>query len=449
MTSIPPGPRYPRALQTIGWVARTGPFLERCRQRYGDIFTLRIAHEGTWVMLSDPEDVRQVFTGDPRVFHAGEGNVVLRPVLGHHSVLLLDEAPHMAQRKLLLPPFHGERMQRYGEVMREIAEREIDRWPSRTPFQVWPHMQAVTLEVIMRAVFGMQEGARLDRLREVLREALDWVTQGKQLLLMGFLGPDRLERMPRFQRALAPVDEVLLDEIRARRDDPLLEERDDILSLLLQARHEDGSAMSDQELRDELVTLLVAGHETTATSLSWALERMVRTPGTLERLREEALAGGDEYADAVAKETLRLRPVIPIVVRRTTEPVQIGGYELPAGVTVAPCIYLVQRRADVYPDPYAFRPERFLEQPAGTYTWLPFGGGVRRCIGATFAMFEMKVVLAAIARRVSLSAADPAPERIVRRAITLTPSRGAELVAQPLPEPDEAPSALADVPAAA
>ncbi len=255
--------------------------------------------------------------------------------------------------------------------------------------------------------------------------------------------------MPRFQRALAPVDEVLLDEIRARRDDPLLEERDDILSLLLQARHEDGSAMSDQELRDELVTLLVAGHETTATSLSWALERMVRTPGTLERLREEALAGGDEYADAVVKETLRLRPVIPIVVRRTTEPVQIGGYELPAGVTVAPCIYLVQRRADVYPDPYAFRPERFLEQPAGTYTWLPFGGGVRRCIGATFAMFEMKVVLAAIARRVSLSAADPAPERIVRRAITLTPSRGAELVAQPLPEPDEAPSALADVPAAA
>jgi cytochrome P450 family 135 len=440
MTQIPPGPRYPRALQTIGWVARTGPFLERCRQRYGDVFTLRIAHEGTWVMLADPDDVRQVFTGDPRVFHAGEGNAVLRPVLGSHSVLLLDEAPHLAQRKLLLPPFHGERMQRYGDVMREVAEREIDRWPTGTPFQVWPHMQAVTLEVIMRAVFGMEEGARLDRLREVLRQALDWITNGRQLLALGFLGPERVGRMPSFQRALAPVDEVLLEEIRARRDDPRLDERDDILSLLLQARHEDGSPMSDQELRDELMTLLVAGHETTATSLSWALERMVRTPETLERLREEALAGEDEYADAVAKETLRLRPVLPIVVRRLTEPVEIGGYELPAGTTVAPCIYLVHRRADVYPDPYVFRPERFLEQPAGTYTWLPFGGGVRRCIGATFAMFEMKVVLAAIARRVSLSSADPAPERIVRRAITLTPSRGAEVVARSLAGADDAPA---------
>jgi cytochrome P450 family 135 len=440
MTQIPPGPRYPRALQTIGWVARTGPFLERCRQRYGDVFTLRIAHEGTWVMLADPDDVRQVFTGDPRVFHAGEGNAVLRPVLGSHSVLLLDEAPHLAQRKLLLPPFHGERMQRYGDVMREVAEREIDRWPTGTPFQVWPHMQAVTLEVIMRAVFGMEEGARLDRLREVLRQALDWITNGRQLLALGFLGPERVGRMPSFQRALAPVDEVLLEEIRARRDDPRLDERDDILSLLLQARHEDGSPMSDQELRDELMTLLVAGHETTATSLSWALERMVRTPDTLERLREEALAGEDEYADAVAKETLRLRPVLPIVVRRLTEPVEIGGYELPAGTTVAPCIYLVHRRADVYPDPYVFRPERFLEQPAGTYTWLPFGGGVRRCIGATFAMFEMKVVLAAIARRVSLSSADPAPERIVRRAITLTPSRGAEVVARPLAGADDVPA---------
>jgi cytochrome P450 family 135 len=448
MTSIPPGPRYPRALQTIGWVARTGPFLERCRDRYGDIFTLRIAHEGTWVMLGDPDHVRQVFTGDPRVLHAGEGNVVLRPVLGHHSVLLLDEGPHMAQRKLLLPPFHGERMQRYGDVMREVAEREIDRWPSGRPFQVWPHMQAVTLEVIMRAVFGMEEGARLDRLREVLRQALDWATQRTQLVLMGFMGPDRLEKMARFRRALEPVDAVLLEEIRARRDDARLEERDDILSLLLQARHEDGSAMSDQELRDELMTLLVAGHETTATSLSWALERMVRTPHTLDRLHEEAVTGGDEYADAVARETLRLRPVIPIVVRRLTEPLEIGGYELPAGVTVAPSIYLVHRRPDVYPDPTTFRPERFLEQPAGTYTWIPFGGGVRRCIGASFAIFEMKAVLAAIARRVRLSAADPAPERVVRRAITLTPSCGAEVVAQPLPRHGQ-PSEAAGVAAAA
>jgi cytochrome P450 len=428
MTSIPPGPRYPRPLQTLGWVKRVGPFLERSRARYGDTFTLRIAQEGVWVLLSNPEDVRKVFTGDPGVFHAGEANIVLRPILGHHSVLLLDEAAHMSQRKLLLPPFHGERMQRYGEVMREVAEREIDGWPIGSPFQLWPRMQAVTLEVIMRAVFGLEEGARLDRLRSILRHSLDWATRPAQMFLMAALGPARLEELGRFRRALEPVDRELLDLIRARRSDPALDEREDILSLLLQARHEDGSPMGDQELRDELMTLLVAGHETTATALSWALERLVRHPDKLERLREEALAGQDEYADAVAKETLRLRPVIPIVARRLTEPVELGGYELPAGVAVAPCIYLVHRRPDVYPDPTAFRPERFLEQPAGTYTWIPFGGGVRRCIGGSFAVFEMKAVLAAIASRVWLSPADATSERVVRRAITLTPNRGAEVI---------------------
>jgi cytochrome P450 family 135 len=432
MSRIPPGPRYPRALQTAGWVLRTGPFLERCRQRYGDVFTVRIAQEGTWVMLADPEHVRQVFTGDPAVLHAGEGNAVLRPFLGQNSVLTLDEAPHIAQRKLLLPPFHGERMQRYGEVMREIAEREVDGWPRGRPFRLLPHMQAVTLEVIMRAVFGMEQGARLDRVRDVLQRTLAWATKRRQLALLAFLGPQRIERLPFFMRALRPVDELLIEEVRNRRADPLLEEREDILSLLLQARHEDGSPMSDQELRDELMTLLVAGHETTATALSWAIERLVRHPHKLERLRDEALTGGNEYADAVAKETLRLRPVIPIVVRRLTRPLEVAGYELPAGVTVAPCIYLVHRRPDVYPDPTAFRPERFLEQPAGTYTWIPFGGGVRRCIGGSFAVFEMKEVLGAIARRVWLRPADPAPERVVRRAITLTPDRGAEVVAEPL-----------------
>jgi cytochrome P450 len=424
-TELPPGPRYPRPLQTVGWVFRIGPFLERCRQRYGDTFTLRIAQEGTWVMLSDPEDVRKVFTGDPKVLHTGEGNVVLKPVLGDHSVLLLDEAAHMQQRKLLLPPFHGERMQRYGDVMREIAEREIDGWPTGEPFKLWPRMQAVTLEVIMRAVFGVEEGAQLDRLRRVLQHTLEWATKPAQMFLMAAVGPERLSDMPRFRRALEPLDRELFELLRARRGDPGLEERDDILSLLLLARHEDGSPMSDQELRDELMTLLVAGHETTATSLSWALERLVRHPDKMERLRE----GEDAYVDAVAKETLRLRPVIPIVVRRLTEPFEVGGYTLPAGATVAPCIYLVHRRADVYPDPYAFRPERFLEQPAGTYTWIPFGGGVRRCIGGSFAVFEMKTVLSAIASRVALSPADAEPERVVRRAITLTPSRGAEVLA--------------------
>ena len=433
MTQLPPGPRTPRPIQTMAWIARTGPFLERARRRYGDVFSVRIAQEGVWVMLADPEHVRQVFTGDPKVFHAGEANAVLRPVLGDNSVLLLDEAEHMSQRKLLLPPFHGERMQRYGDTMREVADREIARWPAGEPLELWPRMQAVTLEVIMRAVFGMEEGARLERLRDCLRTTLDWATRPAQMLLLALAGPDRVGRMPHFRGRFAPVDELLLDEIRRRRDDPRLDEREDIMSLLLRARHEDGSPMSDDELRDELITLLVAGHETTATALAWGIERLVRHPDKLERLREEALAGGDEWVDAVAKETLRLRPVIPIVVRRLTEPVEIGGWTLPEGVKVAPCIYLVHRHAGVYaPDPTAFRPERFLEQPAGTYTWIPFGGGVRRCIGGSFAVFEMKAVLAAIARSAVLRPVRPERERVVRRAITMTPNRGAEVTVEPL-----------------
>jgi cytochrome P450 len=429
--NLPDGPRMPRLVQTAGWHFRTGPFLERCHERYGDVFSVRIAQEGTWVMLANPDHVRQVFTGDPKVFHAGEANAILRPVLGDNSVLLLDEQPHMAQRKLLLPPFHGERMQRYVDVMRAVAEREAEQWPSGEPLRLWPRMQAITLEVIMRAVFGM-EGAKLDRLRDALRESLDWATRPAQMTFLAVFGPDRVGEFREFQKRFAHVNALMYEEIRARREAADLEERDDIMSLLLQARHEDGSPMSDVELRDELMTLLVAGHETTATALAWGIERLVRHPDKLERLREEALAGGDEYVDAVAKETLRLRPVIPIVVRRVTEPVEIGGYTIPTGWKVAPCIYLMHRHADVYaPDPTAFRPERFLEQPAGTYTWIPFGGGIRRCIGASFAVVEMKTVLAAIARKAELRPVIAARERVVRRAITLTPNRGAEVIVQP------------------
>ena len=441
MTQLPPGPSMPRPLQTVGWIARAGPFLERCRARYGDVFTMRIAQEGIWVMLADPEHVRRVFTGDPKVFHAGEANEILRPMLGDNSVLLLDEEAHMSQRKLLLPPFHGERMERYGALMTEVAEGEIGRWPRGEPFELWPRMQAVTLEVIMRAVFGMEEGMRLERLRDALRAALDWATRPAQLALLALVGPRRVEGMPYFRGRFADVDALLFDEIRARRQDPRLEERDDVMSLLLRATHDDGSPMSDQELRDELMTLLVAGHETTATALAWGIERLVRHPQKLERLRDEAGSDDDGYVDAVAKETLRLRPVIPIVVRRLTVPVEIGGFDLAAGVKVAPCIYLLHRRPEVYgPDPTAFRPERFLEQPAGTYTWIPFGGGVRRCIGGSFAVFEMKCVLSAIARAVDLRPVRPEPERVVRRAITLTPNRGTEVVAA-APVRERAPAA--------
>jgi cytochrome P450 len=323
-------------------------------------------------------------------------------------------------------------MRAYRDTMTEVTERSLERWPAGRPLRVLPQMQAITLEVIMRSVFGVGDEQRLERLRARLRDVLDWGADPRRLALLAVIGPRRLTRNRTWSNVRGAADELLFEEIRRRRTAPDLEERDDILSMLIQARGEDGHGMTDEELRDELMTLLVAGHETTATSLAWALERLIRHPDKLERLRAEVEAGDDAYLDAVAKETLRLRPVLSIVLRRLTEPMEIGGRLLPAGVTVAPCIYLVHRRPDVYPEPHRFRPERFLEQPAGTYTWFPFGGGVRRCLGASFALFELKTVLAAIVTRMALKPVDASPERLVRRAITLVPARGAELVAEPL-----------------
>jgi cytochrome P450 len=412
--------------QTVRWIYRPGAMLEDSQRRYGDMFTLRIAHEGTWVFLAHPDMVKQVFTGDPRVLHAGEANIVVQPFLGDQSVLLLDEAAHMSQRKLMLPSFHGERMRGYERTMAEVAAAEIESWPVGQPYAVRPAMQRITLEVIMRTVFGVQDGERRERLRARLSKMLEWGSDPRRMTMLAALGPQRVGRTRMFQAVRKPADDLIYDEIRERRAAPDLAEREDVLSMLLQARHEDGSPMTDEELRDELMTLLVAGHETTASSLAWAVERSVRTPGVLDRLRD----GDDDYVDAVCKETLRLRPILALVLRRLTEPMEIGGMELPAGVNLAPCIYLIHRRPDVYPDPYAFRPERFLEQPAGTYTWIPFGGGVRRCLGASFALFEMRVVLRELVARMDLRAVDRRPERITRRAITLVPERGGRIVAQ-------------------
>ena len=399
-------------------------------RRYGDMFTLRITNEGRWIFVSDPDAVRQIFTGDPRLLHAGEANVLLLPLLGSHSVLLLDEDAHMAQRKLMLPPFHGQRMRGYEQTMAEVAAGEIERWPIGVPLSAWPSMQAITLEVIIRTVFGVTDEARLRRLAHALRGSLSWATEPRRLAMLALLGPGRLAEHARFQRVIEPTNELILEEIRARRDAPDLDKRDDVLSLLLQARHDDGSAMSDDELRDELMTLLVAGHETSATALAWALEALARHPVALNRLREEVDAGDDTYLNAVVQEILRLRPVIALVLRRLTEPMEIGGRLLPAGVNLAPCIYLLHRRPDIYPNPGAFRPERFLERPPGTYTWIPFGGGVRRCLGASFAQFEIKVVLRELVTRLDIRPARPRAERRVRRAIVFAPERGGELVVE-------------------
>jgi cytochrome P450 len=418
-----------RVLQSAIWSRRAQWMLEQCRSRLGSMFTLSIAYEGTWVVVSEPEHVKQVFTGDPRVFHAGEGNQVLKPVLGENSLLILDEKPHMSQRKLLLPPFHGERMQAYGEKMAEIAAREIESWPLGVPYRLRPRMQAITLEIILETVFGVHEGERLEELRTALRDFLDLTTNPLAIAPFVLAGPGRVQRIPVLGRRLRRLDELLHREIAERQAAGDLEERDDILSMLVAARHEDGSPMSEAEIRDELLTLLVAGHETTATSLSWALERLVRHPEKLERLREEALAGEDAYLTATIQETLRLRPVIVLVARRLTEPVAIGGYELPAGVAVTPCIHLVHRDPEVYPEPERFMPERFLESPPGTYTWIPFGGGVRRCLGASFAQFEMSVVLRELVRRREIvRPSRPEAERPFRRAITETPRHDAEVV---------------------
>ncbi|HVY96099.1 MAG TPA: cytochrome P450 [Solirubrobacterales bacterium] len=425
---VPPGPRMPRALQTAIWSRQAQWMLKQCRSRFGPMFTLEIANEGTWVMVTDPEIVKQVFTGDPKVFHAGEGNEILRPILGDNSVLVLDEKPHISQRRLLLPPFHGERMQAYGEKMAEIAAREIESWPSGTPYALRPRMQAITLDIIIETVFGVHDGRRMEPLRVALRDFLDLTTNPKVLLPVILMGPQRINRFGAFRRRVEAVNELIYAEIAERRGADDVADREDVLSMLVAARHEDGSPMSDAEIRDELLTLLVAGHETTATALAWALERLTRHPEKLDRLRAEALAGENAYMTATIQETLRLRPVIVLVIRKLTEPVELGGYEIPAGARVTPSIYLIHRDPEIYPEPDRFLPERFLENPPGTYTWIPFGGGVRRCLGASFAQFEMEIVLRELVTRRQLAPARSKPERNFRRAITETPRHNAEVV---------------------
>ncbi len=419
MAVLPPGPRMPRAAQTVAWTARPGPFMMRAWREYGDAFTLKIGTEPPWVMLAHPDAVREVFTGDPALLHAGEANVILRPMLGRASVLLVDGPEHLRQRKLMLPPFHGSRMAGYREMVAEIAREHIARWPRGAPLSLAPRMQAITLDVVLRVIFGMEDAGEL---RGRLRRMMEWIMSTPSLLAMIAAGPDRIERAGLFKPAMRAVDALLLEQIGVRRARP----GDDVLSLLLEARGEDGSPMSDQELRDELVTLLVAGHETTATALSWTAERLVRMPGGWAALRE----GGEEYAEAAGKEALRLRPVLPIVLRHLQAPMTIAGLDLPAGAVVAPSIYLVHRRAELYPEPERFRPERFLgaNPQGGTYTWIPFGGGVRRCLGAAFALMELRVVLAELGRSLEAGAPDPAPELTRRRSITLVPARGAEVV---------------------
>ena len=426
MLDLPPGPKQPRYAQALQWVMRPQQFVVRQRERFGDVFTLEFIDGQPLVVLSDPEDVRTVFTGSAEVMHAGEANKLLAPVLGSRSILLLDEAEHLRHRRLLLPPFHGERMLRYEQIMAEATRRELATWQEGETIEMLPRMQAITLEVIMRAVFGIEDGLGKERLRVLLRTMLQQTTNMRQMALSLILGPDSERLQQRLDEVLRPVDEELYRVIAEHRRAPDLEERGDILSMLLLARDEDGQPLSDEELRDELMTLLLAGHETTASSLSWAFEQLTQKPQTLERLTEELRDGDDEaYVDAVIQETMRLRPVLPIVIRLLKQPITVGQgrFRLPAGTRVAPAIMLVHLRDDIYPDPFEFRPERFIETPPGTYTWIPFGGGMRRCVGSAFALFEMRAVLRAVLKTFDIEAVG-GPERIARRSLTIVPDHG-------------------------
>jgi cytochrome P450 len=403
--------------------------MDRCHERYGDSFTLRVRRGRPWVFLTDPEHVKQVFTTDTELLYSGasEANPLLAPLLGSRSVMLLDEPQHMNDRKRLLPSFHGQRMKDYGEMMSDVARTQVSRWPVGEPFALWPRMQAISLEVVMRAVFDDLDRGRSERLRTRLVELTDWINTPRRLVLLAAVGSRTLTANAGFRKALSRVEEVVLEEVRERRADGI-GDRQDIHAMLERAHAQGGEPVGEQKMRDELVTMLSDGP--TATSLAWVFERLLRHPDKLARLREELSVGEtEEYLDAVVKETLRLCPAVPVVMRRLIEPMRVGGYDLPAGTVLAPCVYLMHRRADVYPDPLSFRPERFLTSSAGTYTWIPFGGGVRRCVAASFAQLEIKRVMQVVLGELDLRAVESRSEGAARSSVSFTPAGGARVIA--------------------
>jgi len=437
---MPPGPRLPRLVQTLGFVLGGPRYLEACRRRYGGAVTMSTLFDDAFVMLFDPALVKELFQGSNEQLHAGEANALLGPILGQRSVLLLDGTEHLRHRRLMLPPFHGRRMGAFEQAMIDATDREIAGWPEGEPFPVLPSMQSLTLQVVMRAVFGFDAGRAEEELRRRLREMLGPITRRRRGILLFVITRGRLAGNSGADAFLArrrAVDEILFAEIARRRREPDLAEREDIFSALLLAEDEDGERLTDQEIRDELVTLLVAGHETTATALAWTIDLLLHSPSVLQRTLDAiggASAGkGDAYLDAVVKESLRMRPIIPGVGRVVRgEPFRLGDYEIPPGVEINPSIRTIQRRGDLYPNPREFRPERFLGTDApDTYTWVPFGGGTRRCLGASFALMEMRVVLRRVLERTELRPAAARGDKAEYRAFLLAPRHGARVLIPP------------------
>jgi cytochrome P450 len=429
----PPAITAPRFLQVLRFNQRQIEFVFRARRELGEVFRMRGVIPGRPVITSHPDHVRSLFTAKPEEAPSLTGESPLRPIVGPNSVLTAIGPRHMRQRKLLLPPFHGEAVERYAQMIADAAHREIDSWPVERPFALAPRMQAITLDVIMAGIFGIEgrpaRGTPERGLRTATKHlvaASTWpVAQVAELMNIGRDEPTGLTRA-----GLAILDRPTYAVITQRRRAEDLDERSDILSLLLRTRTEDGEALTDQEVRDELLTLVLAGHETTANQLAWTWERLVRSPVAYDRLRDSVRSGDqvEEHVEAVITEGMRVRPVIPMVGRRVTVPWRLGDYAVSAGTPISMSILLLHHREDVYPEPYAFRPERWLSHKPGTYEWIPFGGGIRRCLGAALAMAEQRVVLEAMTRRLDLEADEPEPEHAVHRNVTMIPSRGARVV---------------------
>lgn len=427
----------PMPAQLVLWVRRPVDVLNYCRKFIGPAFTLRLPPFNI-VILTEPEAIRTIFASKGDDMHAGKVNKILRALVGDHSVLLLDGPEHMRHRKLLMPSFHGERMRYYGETMAQVTRDSIATWPKHETFSLHEYTQDITLQIILRTVFGADEGEQLSTLSESIKQLLKAGESPLSVVVLALLAdhPEREERRPWsfILRQRKQTDALLYKQIAARRAEPDTGRRD-VLAMLLKARDEQGEGLSDVELRDELVTALAAGHETTATALAWAFERLLLHPNALARLKQEVQnAGGKDappdklaalpYMDAVIKEVMRLRPVIPMVGRVLQQPCTLSGHDLPSGTAVAACIYLAQRNPEVYPDPDAFKPERFLEGQPDPTSYLPFGGGIRRCIGAAFAIYEMKIVLGTILAHTDLTLESSQALKTKRRAITFWPEGG-------------------------
>jgi cytochrome P450 family 110 len=439
--TLPPSLPIPAPIQSVFWIRQPTQFMRVCQRRYGSAFRLKFLPLDI-SLFSHPDAIRTIFAAKPPDMHAGKVNRILRVVVGESSVLLLDGDEHLRHRKLLMPSFHGERMRFYGETMAGITRNVMESWPEGRAFSLHPSTQEITLQIILRTVFGADEGAQLNRLRDQIVRLLSVAEYRAAFPIMIYLSrrPELETQKPWswMLRERHKTDALLYAQIAERHADPDAHARKDVLAMLMQARDDDGQPLTDRELRDELMTALAAGHETTATALAWAFERILSTPAVYERLRDEIDAAGGQqaspdklaalpYLDATIKEVLRLRPVVPIVGRILQKDTQIAGYDLPSGTAVGACIYLAHRNPDVYPEPEAFRPERFIETPPDPVSWFPFGGGIRRCVGAQFASYEMKIVLATMLAAYDFTLAQKTPARTRRRAVTLWPEGGARV----------------------